>query len=385
MEAVWSEVLEYSAARQFRSEWVDLAHRSIEPNMFMDSDFVAAYFDNMNQKKSAKFVFVWKKTTDWDSQKLLGVYCFKLKFDFFYGYCIKTWSVGPLSIPLLDNREAEQSFRKILECLQSKYWYVNFLHMSFVRKDGPAYMTMMKVLSDTGCRASILSSQKRPILSHSAQPEVSAAFDKKSNKKKRLLGRKGIVSVHVASEPDAIEDALENFLHVEGSGWKKIAGTALLSSKSTENWARQLVASFSERGLCKIFELKLSNETVSSLIIFETNGNYIYWKSGYRENYSNYSVGYMMDIELSIFLKKIHDDKYTDSIMDPNNDILQKLWQEKIEIAELFFSLNRKKEVFFDIALFNIKVKKSLKKFVDNYRIWKKSTIKKISKSRVAN
>src|SRR4029079_9322428 len=96
---------------------------------------------------------------------------------------------------------------------------------------------------------------------------VTSRTRKKLRQHRRRLSEKGAVTSVIASEPEAVRRAFEDFLALEASGWKGREGTALLSDNADVAFMREAVAALAELGCASIHSLCLDGKPVSMQLV----------------------------------------------------------------------------------------------------------------------
>jgi CelD/BcsL family acetyltransferase involved in cellulose biosynthesis len=102
------------------------------------------------------------------------------------------------------------------------------------------------------------------------------------------LEREGIISIQEIKEPRDIEQGLHIFYDIEDSGWKGKEGTSLKRSYYGEYY-RELALHFSGRNKFRLYLLKLNNKNIAGIYAIIDQGIFYIVKTGYSEDYSQYS------------------------------------------------------------------------------------------------
>lgn len=109
-------------------------------------------------------------------------------------------------------------------------------------------------------------------------------------RRRRRLDEHGVVSVEV----DENTKRLEEGLRLEGSGWKDIRRTAILSQPATASFYRELAAWAAERGWLRLWFLGLNGRAIAFQLALEHGGAHYFLKGGYDPGYHAYSPGKLL-------------------------------------------------------------------------------------------
>ena len=126
----------------------------------------------------------------------------------------------------------------MLDCIAADRRLPKIMAMDAMAAEGRTYEALVRVLSRRGSTPCILQQSRRPKLQSALdgkaylEKALSSSTRKKLRQHRRRLSEKGAVTSVVASEPEAVRRAFEDFLTLEASGWKGREGTALLSDKA---------------------------------------------------------------------------------------------------------------------------------------------------------
>ena len=104
-------------------------------------------------------------------------------------------------------------------------------------------------------------------------------------------------------------------------------------------FAREAVHGLAEQDLCRIHSLTLDGKLIACLIVFVEAGVAYTWKTAYDENYSAFSPGTLLMIEVT---KQHLDDpniEQTDSCAVPDHPVMARLWSERKPIGTLVIGM----------------------------------------------
>jgi CelD/BcsL family acetyltransferase involved in cellulose biosynthesis len=117
-------------------------------------------------------------------------------------------------------------------------------------------------------------------------------------RKRRALEKVGPVRLRIVCGGPGLQDALEEVLRLEGSGWKSQAGTAILTDPALERLYRSFAARAAERGFLRLCLLEAGGETVAVDFDCSFGGIGYMLKTGYDERFRRYSPGLVLTAEM---------------------------------------------------------------------------------------
>lgn len=108
-------------------------------------------------------------------------------------------------------------------------------------------------------------------------------------KRLRRLRRTGPVNLEVLSNPENLQDALDEGLGIEAAAWKMRAGTAIICHPELVCFYREIAETTSKLGILRLIFLKVAETRIAfAYALFHKNKIYVL-KAGYRPEYAAYS------------------------------------------------------------------------------------------------
>lgn len=130
-------------------------------------------------------------------------------------------------------------------------------------------------------------------MAHATQA-VSKSFHQNLNRLTRRARSMGTLDYQVVTAPQALELALEQFLGVESSGWKKEFGTAIALDPTLVAFYRGLVREFGARGACRINLLTLDGQTIAAQFGLVSARQLNLLKIGYCQAHASIAPGHLV-------------------------------------------------------------------------------------------
>ncbi len=311
--------------------WEDLAAHALEPNPFYESWSLLPALEAEHSGRELLFVQVWKQG------RLDGLFPF-VREPRFKGLplgVLRSWhhTSHMLCTPLV--RAGAQA-----ACLQAL--------LAWLREDGaaaaefrylPADGAFIGALADATCDAPVVVASTehftRALLRRQSDAErdvveaLSGDSRKALRRRERRLRERGEVS-RVALTPG--EDGarwIAEFLALEASGWKGRRGSALASTPGNLRYASAMLAEAHRRGRLQMVGIDCGGRPVSRCCnLIAGEGSYA-WRTAYDERYAEYSPGVMAEIESMRAFHALPGVSWMDSITDPGNAMLNRLWPHR--------------------------------------------------------
>lgn len=336
------EILDVEGAAAQIAEWRRLAAGCLEPNAFLEPEFALAAATHLAKRRPPQFIFVW------DDRTLRGVCPLEQRSPF--QARIWTHEQAPLGTPLLDRERAEETLAAIFAFCRQHLPKAPGLMFPALPQEGPTARLISALARAEGLSVHRLAAYRRPILSR-ADHDIERSFRSKRrknfNRARRLLQTEGAVRFKIWSEPEELSRGAEQFLALEASGWKGRRGTAFLKSANRANFARSLLASISAERKLRIACLDCNGRPIAMAIVLLSNDRAFFWKITYDEAFAAFSPGVLLSLELSRSLLADRGIAVTDSCATADHPLLENLWRERLEIADLVVALRSDRKGFF--------------------------------------
>jgi CelD/BcsL family acetyltransferase involved in cellulose biosynthesis len=212
--------------------------------------------------------------------------------------------------------------------------------------DGPTMPALGRVLAGRRSTACMLEQFRRPKLASDLdgkaymEKALSSSSRKKLRQHRRRLSEKGTLTSVIASEPEAVRRALEDFLALEASGWKGRQGTALLCDDRDAAFMRTAVGELAEQGCASIHALSLDGRAVSMQIVARAGSAAFTWKTAYDEKFHDVSPGMLLLEDYTAFFLADPTIAYVDSCAYDDSGFMS-AWTERQSIADLWIDARR--------------------------------------------
>lgn len=325
----------------FLAEWQRLAEDSAEPNSFQEPWFVAAGLDHLTEDRDIRLVEV-------RDDALIGVMPLCVRND--YGRLpaahVRNWRHHHdfLGTPLVRRGLERVFWQALLVHLDRAGWAPGFLHVNGLLEEGPVHSGLVEAASALGRPAPVVQRRMRAALASSLSPGQYLETHMRKKKRKELkrlanrLAELGTIESRTWTPKDDLAAWCDDFLALEGRGWKGRAGSALDSRPATEAFFRQALGGAAAAGRLQIRRLDLDGKPLAMLINFLAPPGSFSFKIAYDEAYSRFSPGVLLELD-NLDLLARGDIEWMDSCAAENHSMIDSLWGERRTIVRVSLPL----------------------------------------------
>ena len=219
------------------NDWRDLAARATEANAFYEPAFALAAAPVLGADAGALAV--------WSRQRLMGLLPLRIerrRYGALGALTGWTHDYGPLGVPLIDRDEPAAAVGALLDHVANDHSLPGLLMLPFVTEHGPFAAALDAALKQRGLRAARFGRHQRAMLAPTAgrgdylDRAISPSRRKELRRQRRRLSDVAPVTFTTVTAPQDIARALQDFLVLEASGWKGIAGTAAATKPAIRNF-----------------------------------------------------------------------------------------------------------------------------------------------------
>jgi hypothetical protein len=324
-----------------------LSARTIEPNVFFNPHFLAPAMPRLEDREVRLAVI--RDGNEYKNRLRLLVPFSVERSPLPLGISImRTWAspFGPLGTPLVDRDDPGGVIEDFFEMLSRSHLKLpKVLVLPDMRLDGAVASMLESVAESRGLPLEITGRFERPFLESKLEGDayLKSALNKhhygEYRRLKRRLAEQGELVHSVARGPEEIRPAIEGFLALEAAGWKGRQRTAMVADRYRAAFAREAVHGLSEHDLCRIHSLTLGGKLIASLIVFVEAGVAYTWKTAYDENYSTFSPGVLLMIEVTKQHLEDPNIEMTDSCAVPDHPMVSRLWSERKPFGTLVIGM----------------------------------------------
>jgi CelD/BcsL family acetyltransferase involved in cellulose biosynthesis len=118
------------------------------------------------------------------------------------------------------------------------------------------------------------------------------------NRYRRKLEKRGNVSVEILRGPSASEEFLDEFLHLEASGWKGRGGTAILQNENSHAYHKTLIKNLAARGCLEWYLMRVDGRLVAARFAVRCGSALMLPKVAFDEDYAECRPGMLVTGEV---------------------------------------------------------------------------------------
>lgn len=348
-QALTVEVADAARLAEFRSDWLNLLARADVPNALMDPAMVQAAADVFPEMQ-CRALLAWKPATGGACQ-LAGIWAFAIARPQQSAIPIRVLSIPPgphryLATPVIDRDCLDETLHAMLDTFATDPSLPKIAALDSMSADSPTMDALMRVLAERGSPPCVLQRFRRPMLVAGVdgktylEKALSSSSRKKLRQHRRRLAEKGSLSTVIATEPDAVGRALEDFMQMEARGWKGRQGTALFCDPGHAAFMRKAIVGMAAQGCASVHALCLDGRPVSMQVIVRAGSAAFTWKTAYDEDYQDYSPGMLLLEDYTTALLADKSVAYVDSCAHDDSGYMS-VWTDRQSVADLWIDARR--------------------------------------------
>ena len=337
-----------AALESIADEWRELAARALEPNVFYEPAFALAAAPAFGADAGAVLV---RSATG----RLAGL--FPARIERWRGglsAMLVGWThpFAPLGTPLVDRDEPEAVIAAWLDHLGHDPAMPAQLLLPLVPEHGAFADALDAVLAEDNRSSAAFGRHERALLVPGAQREgyldraMSAAKRKELRRQRRRLEDIAPISFKTAIGAPDIEPALKDFLVLEASGWKGLAGSAVVNDPAIKNFVEGAVGALATDGQARIDRLFFNGTAIAATITLTSGDTTWCWKIAYNEGLARSSPGVQLVADLTKSLLAEPRPLRVDSCAAPGHPMIDHVWRERLALSDRLIALRPSKVPF---------------------------------------
>lgn len=323
--------------------WASLAANSIEPNACYLPSWALSVARHARGRADALALTAFDRTAPNRLIGLMPVRWAGRALSLPVPLLVSWNAYAPFSVPLLARDCAVEAAGALLKA--AKAAGAHGLLLQNIATGGPAYAAILSALERRGLKPILMRGFQRAGLDASKDADavlrqaLSAKKLKELRRQRHRLEDTGAVTFDVASSAEQIGPALEAFLALEAEGWKGERGTALARHPGDAAFIREAAPALAASGQFEIVSLTRNDETLASGLILRDAGRAFFFKIAMDESEARNSPGVQLTLELTRHLCADPAIAFADSTADGEHPMIDHIWRERIEIADVFVPL----------------------------------------------
>ena len=131
-----------------------------------------------------------------------------------------------------------------------------------------------------------------------------------------------------------IEAALKDFLVLEASGWKGLAGTAIVGDPAIKNFVQSAVLGLAAGGQARIDRLLFNGTAIAATVTLASGDTAWCWKIAYNEGLARSSPGVQLICDLTENLLAGAQPLRVDSCASARHPMIDHVWRERLSLGD---------------------------------------------------
>lgn len=331
--------------------WHDLSGRALVPNANYSPDSLLPTIRHFAETHDfAGCILAWRQGGPGTAPRLVGLMpCRRPRFR--WGVPVHTltnWALPQLGlgVPLLDRTCAEEALAAILAHARDMAGPPGVLILEEIDGAGPFHHVLQKVLTSRRLPSSVPYSFERAVFEPDGDFESyqQAHFKGKTRqtyrRKRKKLGELDRLDTVLLESWDDIEPELDAFFALEGSGWKRRSGSALICDPAWRGWYHDVVRNTAQSGHCVFAALKLAGYGMLAAAFVDLRGETAgLGKIAYDESFARFSPGGLLTLDLLEAMSGYEGLALFDSCARPDNATLYALFKQRRPIEHRVIGL----------------------------------------------
>lgn len=339
-------ISEISDLRSYSTQWSELATDAVEPNPFYEPWYLIPAMQHL-ESDNVTVLFIW---SDESRQLLLAVFPLQAK-NRYRGLPIKRTVLWKhdycyLCTPLIRNGYIQAVLKAALDKMDSHSRLSSFALFAWLPANGP----VAKCLQSEEIPGRRNSGEKHRFqraflpLNGSYEtdflPSMRTKKRKELNRTRRRFEELGNVETILTDRTSSVADvtlAVDEFLHLENSGWKSKGGTALQCNPEHARFFETMLSEGMKRGQAFMVQIRLNGKMVSAVTSIIAGGGDLAYavKMASMEQYQQHSLGSQVILELTRHAYTLEGVSGFDSCAAENHPMINRLWRERTEMINL--------------------------------------------------
>lgn len=324
-----------------KKAWDDLAIHASEPNSYYERWFVEASVRHLEVPGDLAFLIVM----DGDA-RLIGL--LPIRSGQTYGRTpfrtVENWLHYNqfLGSPLVRSGHEHAFWEAVISTIDEQWRGCDIAYLSELAADGTVTKALLQVCKSMKRRSAIVHRYRRALLEHGETPDGYWASTVRKKKRKEIgrlenrLAELGDVRTDMLSTAEGCAEWIDQFLTLEGSGWKSTNGAALAKEEGTTSFFREAVTAGLANGRAELLRLRVGERVIAMLVNFIAENGSFSFKIAYDEEFARYSPGILIE---KANLQRLSDPAFgwMDSCAVENHPMINSLWKGRREIVRVAF------------------------------------------------
>ncbi|NCN85254.1 MAG: GNAT family N-acetyltransferase [Sphingomonadales bacterium] len=325
--------------------WTDLAKEASEPNIYYEHWFLRPALAALDHHPDLRLFLLW--AAEPGQSQLLGLLPIgpASRFGRWPVPHIQNWMHHNcfLGTPLVRKGFEKNFWEQLLIALDGSAW-LGFLHINGMTIGGPLDQAMRAVCASQKRRCDLVHSEARAFLQSTLGSEAYFQATVRGKKRKELrrqakrLDELGEVTYHQYSGAEGLDQWIDEFLHLEKTGWKGLGGSALDSSEQTREFFRDALIGAARAGQLERYDIRLEGTPLAMLVNFHSGHGSFSFKTAFDEAFSRFSPGVLLQLE-NLKILENRSIAWMDSCAAEDHPMIDSIWSGRRHIGRFSIEL----------------------------------------------
>jgi len=322
-----------------RAGWADLTATALEPNPFFGPDAVLA----ASRHLGGEGVSLLCVHDDADRLRVALPVCPARRYAHLPVPVLRAWQhdYSFLGTPLVSAHDPVGALGELVDFLIGER-PAPWLALDLLAADGPVVAALLQALRLRGRWPTPFAPTRRAWLARRPQPTyladtVRGTHLKELRRLRRVLSRQlgeEIATTDVAADPAGVEE----FLALEAAGWKGRAATAFARRPGHDAFFRSVCTAARGQGSLQLLRLGGDGPAAAMKCNLRAGPGVFCFKIAYDEELARCSPGVLLELDNIDWFHR-GDAEWMDSCADPNNEMINRLWPDRLELTTLLVPL----------------------------------------------
>jgi hypothetical protein len=270
--------------------------------------------------------------------------------------CGWTHPYAPLGTPLIDREQPDAVIGAWLDHVARDPQLPNIVLLPHLPLDQKVSCALDAALKKRGGQAVSFARHARAQLSPGDDRDnyLDRALGHKKRKElrrqRRRLSEHGVLDASVATNPDDVVTALNDFLVLEASGWKGRAGTATAEHADIRAFMEGAMKGLAAEGKVSVHRLTLDAHPIAAIVTLFSGATAWTWKTAYNEAFAASSPGVQLMLDATEALLARADIAQADSCATAHHPMIDHLWRERLALADRLIRVGPEHKATFALA-----------------------------------
>jgi len=185
---------------------------------------------------------------------------------------------------------------------------------------------------------------ERGFLKRRHEPHYVQLINAKPRRELRRRSRR--IAEKLGTEPVLVDrtadpGAVKQFLCLEESGYKRVAGLAMTTHAGEPEFFAAICRGFAAAGRLHLLALEAGGQTLAMCVWLRDGEGFFLYKTCYEERYARYGPGALMQLACMEHFHTATDANWMDTCTYRDNEMFLRLYADRRQIAGIFVPLSR--------------------------------------------